>query len=904
MAMNLPQGPGPAERVRTVFGSDVAGTSNSDRPEDQDPQARQDQRDYTDAELLEEAREYLDYVDERESQNRLRSAELLRFCYRRGSQWPDKIRREREMDNRPCLEINMMPTFINQVTNDERQNRPACKIRPASSDATVEIAEIYQDLIRHIEYDSNAGAVYDNAYRYTVAANIGYWRLVTEYESERSFYQKILLKPISNIFSVYYDPDVKEPDGSDAKKCLISEEMPHAEFYRQYPDAQPIDFQNIDPALTAWMNAESVRIADYFHKVFYKETLYLLNNGQSLFESEDPNPPEEENVIPMGPPIPWPPTKGMGPWQYKDDDFKREVDRCEVRWEVINGVEVLERHQWAGKYIPVIPIYSDTVDIEGDVVRQALVDKAQDTQQMANYMVTKSAEGFAIQPLAPFVGAEGQFDQRERDWGQANTRTYPYLTYRKYDESGRELGYGPPQRSSSDVDMTQTLQQAMAFFGFINRVTGVADPLQQMEPEDRSGRAILAMERVGNTQTFHFVDNLSRAIRYGGRQLVDLIPKIYDTQREVQLLREDGTSYKQWVNQQQPQPPQQPGMPPQAPLPTINNLTVGDYDVIVDTGPNYASKRAEAANSIMEMVKVNPSIFGIAGDLLVKNMDWPGAEDIADRIKVTLPPPIQQLLASQSTDPEVAAMAAAMQQQQQQSQMQMLQMGQELQKTQQQNQQLQSQVYQHQMKGAEKDLQLKLKDGEIQQANSDAQVKMYDAQAKVMTQMMESKDVHAQIANDMRESRATEFKIIQEAMAKQEEGQIKRDELTLKTFQAVVDTISKLGPQQGAQGVEVAEQETPRAERMVETGTAPAQQTLDLEPILRGQQELAAHMGAMNGMMQNMGQMHGLMQTMAQTHQQLADHLAKPPAKARRMRAVKQKDGSFIGEELDDEDNA
>jgi len=717
--MNLPQGPGPAEKAKTVFGSNVAKTG-ADKPQDQDPQGRQDQRKYTDAELLQEAREFLDYVDERESQNRLRAAELLRFCYRRGSQWPDKIRREREQDNRPCLEINMMPTFINQVTNDERQNRPACKIRPASSDATVEIAEIYQDLIRHIEYDSNAGAVYDNAYRYCVAGGIGYWRIVTEYESEQSFYQKILLKPVNNIFSVYLD-DAKEPDGSDAEKCLVVQEMKRYDFERAYPNAQPIDWQSTDPALSAWLNADSIKVADYFHKVYWKETLYLLPDGSTRFESEGP---PTGQVVPME----WPPKKGT----YID---AREVDRCEVRWEVVNGVEVLEQHEWAGKHIPIIPVYSDVVNIEDDVIWQALVDKAQDTQQMANYMVTKSAEGFSIQPMAPYVGAEGQFDQREREWGQANTRPYPYLTYRKFGEDGKELGYGPPQRSTADVDMTQTLAQAMQFFQFINRVTGVQDPLAQQDVDDRSGRAILAQERVANTQTFHFVDNLSRAIRYSGRQLVDLIPKIYDTQREIQLLREDGTSYKQTVNQAQPMPPQQPGMPPPQPLPDLNDIRVGEYDVVVDTGPSYASKRAEASNSMMEMVKqTNGALFGIAGDLLVKNMDWPGAQDVADRIQVTLPAAIQQLMAQKSQNPQVIALGQALQKQGQDFQQQMQAMGVEFQKMQNENQTLKGQ-----------NAVLKANNA-YQQAK--AEKTNIEAMTDLQTQVMESHDVQLHAAID------------------------------------------------------------------------------------------------------------------------------------------------------------
>jgi hypothetical protein len=691
--MNGPPPGVPAQRMVTVYGSSVDGTGAPNGMPHDDPEANEGKlQTQDDAELLREAREFLDYADSADSTNRNRAQELLEFCYVRGKQWPDKVRRERESDNRPCLEYNQMPAFINQVANDERQNRPAIKVRGASDDATAQMAEIRQDLIRHIEYDSAADQCYDLAFRYAVAANMGYWRVVTEYEREDSFSQVLKIKPIKNIFSVYYDPDCTEPDGSDCTKCLVAEDLTKEEFKRRYPDAAPIDFDTTDPLITSWIKPDTVRVADWLHTVYYFDTLYLKHDGKTAYESEIGEQPEGAYVE------------------------KREVERCKVAWEVINGIEVLERHEWAGEFIPVIPVWGDVTIVDGETVRHSLIERAQDSQQMYNFWVTTAAEAAALQPKTPFLVAEGQIVGHEQEWGKANTKPYPYLQYKAVSEEGKP--YPMPSRSSPDIDVSGMLNQANICLQNMRQVIGIADPLQNMQVQDESGRAILAKERIASTATFHFVDNLSRSIRYTGKVLLDLIPHIYDTKRTLQLLREDGTQYKATVNGEM----------------GVNDLTTGDYDVVVSSGPSYASKRVEFVNSAMELAQANPQLFGVAGDLLVKNMDWPGAEKIAERLYMTLPPQIQAMDAAQSDDPKVVALGQQLQQVQQQGQQQMQAMGAQMQKLQQDNERLQSQVYKAQMQAT---------DAQSRARNSENQ-----AQADIITQQMESADVMAQERTD------------------------------------------------------------------------------------------------------------------------------------------------------------
>ena len=650
------------------------------------------------------------------------------------------------------------------------------------------MAEIRQDLIRHIEYESSADQCYDNGVRYAVVANVGYWRIVTEYESEDSFDQVLKVVPIVNPFSVYFDSDIQTVDGSDAERCLVCEDLTKEEFHRRYPDASPIDWQSTDPALSAWIKADTIRIADYLHKVHYKDTLYLMADGSRVY-GEDIEGDKPTRFDPEMQAMP-------GPNQYVD---KREVDRCEVRWEVINGVEILEEHEWAGKYLPIIPVFGDMTNIEGEVIRQGLCERGVDSQQMYNYLITNAAEAAALQPKAPYIVAEGQIDQREREWGQANNKNLPYIQYRRYDETGKDLGV--PQRSSPDIDVTGLLAQAGNFAQGMRQAIGIQDPLQMMEVQDQSGRALLAKQRITATGTFHFVDNLSRAIKLTGKVLLDLIPHIYDAPRTLQLLREDGSQYTQPVNVQQPAPPAPLGMNglpdprfPQMPAPPPDfHMGQGDYDVVVDVGPAYATKRAESADKIAQIAQSNPETWQVAGDLFVGALDLPNSEDLVERFRAMLPPQIQTIIAEKSKDPQVVAMAATMKQMQQQHEQEKQGFMAEYQKTKLENDQVKSQNAQLQVKNAMTELH-------AQQRDTTAQLKLQQEQIEAASderiQASEMHDVHVHAALDVQKMELDERKTNLEA--------------NLKVLDALVNLYSKLGPQMGAQAEGQIAQQTPQ----------------------------------------------------------------------------------------------
>jgi hypothetical protein len=185
-----------------------------------------------------------------------------------------------------------------------------------------------------------------------------------------------------------------------------------------------------------------------------------------------------------------------------------------------------------------------------------------------------------------------------------------------------------------------------------------------MTSNERSGKAILARQKEGDTGTYHYVDNLGRAVRYVGRIIIDLIPKIYDTQRIARIIGEDGKVEHAKINPEQQEPVRKIVDQAGIVIEKIYNPTVGKYDVMVETGPGYASKRQEALDAMSQLLQGNPELWAVAGDLFVKNMDWPGAQEMAKRFAKTIDP---KLLESDDKTPEMQA-----------AEMQIQAMGQEL----------------------------------------------------------------------------------------------------------------------------------------------------------------------------------------------------------------------------------
>lgn len=555
--------------------------------------------------ILRVARERFELCKDAENDFRISALDDLKF--RAGQQWPEEILNDRKAQRKPCLTINRIPTFLKQITNDQRQNRPSIKIHPIDDKADIETAKVYQGIIKHIENNSNADVAYDTAFEGAASCGRGFFRIITEYCDPMSFDQELKIKRIRNPLSVYMDPNSHEPDGSDMEWCLIIDDISPDSYKTQFKGSKLASLSNWDGIgneLVEWVSKENVRIAEYFYKIYEDAELFLLSNKETILASELPE------VLP-------PDIRIIG---------KRKTKIPKVKWCKINALEILEETVWPGTSIPVIPVYGDEIDINGKLILEGIIRNAKDPQRMYNYWASAETETIALAPRAPYIGAEGQFEGHEEQWETANIANHAFLQYKPATFQGQLLP--APQRNAFEPPVQAITQARTLASEDLKNTTGIYDASLGNRSNETSGRAIIQRNQQAQTGNFHFVDNLTRSIRHAGRILIEAIPLIYDTARAQRIIGEEGEQEVIRINELFDRKGKQ----------VSYNLNVGKYDVAVDTGPNFATKRQEAAASMLEMGKANPQLTQVAGDLMVKNMDWPGAQEIAERLKKTLPP--------------------------------------------------------------------------------------------------------------------------------------------------------------------------------------------------------------------------------------------------------------------------
>lgn len=560
-----------------------------------------------DRELLEIAKKRFALASEAETEIRSDALDDLKFSA--GEQWPADVKAARDSDRRPCLVINRLPQHIRQITNDQRQNRPAIKVSPVDDKADVKTAKIYQGLIRHIEYSSNADTAYDTGFDSSSRCGFGYFRIITDYCDPFSFEQDIRIKRVPDRFSVYLDPAYTEPDGSDTNWGFVFENIPEDDYKAQWPSselASMADWSSIGDGHSDWIKKGTVRIAEYFCKEYRETTICLVVNelGEKITVEKSEIPKDVQVQI--------------------IDERKTLVPT--IKWYKLNGMEVLERTDWPGKWIPIVPILGEELIIDGKRILAGVVRHAKDPQRMYNYWKSSETETIALAPRAPWIGAEGQFEGHEAQWATANTRNHNFLQYKPKSLGGVPLP--PPQRNVFEPPVQAITQASMLAADDLKATTGIYDAALGAQSNENSGIAIQRRNNQSQTANFHLVDNLSKSIRHGGRIVCDMIPHIYDTKRAARIIGEDGTEEVVRLNEEFDHKGEK----------VTYSMGVGKYDVTVDTGPSYETKRQEAVASMSEMSRSYPPLMGIAGDIMVKQMDWPGAQEIAERIKKTLPP--------------------------------------------------------------------------------------------------------------------------------------------------------------------------------------------------------------------------------------------------------------------------
>lgn len=591
---------------------------------------------------------------EAEQDNRELALDDLEFA-RLGKQWPDEIKSKRESESRPCMTFNRMPTFIRQVVNDGRQNKPAIKVHPSDDDADPKTAEVINGLIRNIEYGSNAEVAYDTGLDSAASCGIGYWRVGVEYACDDAFDLDIEIQPIQNAFSVYGDWADVGSDSSEWSRCFVLDAIEEAEFERKYKGGKKIDWQSeqYQSMGADWMVGEKIVVAEYWRRKKVKREILLLSDGRVVGKDWFDAPVEGiEAIYPQAEGI----TNGVLLQQQGITVAdQRESESYKVTQYILNGAEVLEENEWAGKYIPIVPVYGETINIEGKRHLKSLIRDAKDAQRNYNYWRTVTTELVALAPKMPFIGAVGQFDTDADKWQRANTDTLPYI---EYDQVG---GAPPPIRQAFAGIPAGPLQESLNASDDMKSIIGIYDASLGARSNETSGRAINARKTESDTSTFHFLDNQARAIRHTGRIILDLIPHVYNRARIIRVMGQDKTPQTVPINQQLPG--QQMGEDGVA---QIYDLTVGKYDLTVDVGPGFQTRREEAAFGMTELVRAFPQSAPVIAPHLAKAQDWPGADDIAGELKALAPQPPQQNPQIQQMQQQIQQMMQELQQANQQ----------------------------------------------------------------------------------------------------------------------------------------------------------------------------------------------------------------------------------------------
>lgn len=581
-----------------------------------------------DEKIVKEAQDRFERCESWESTARDNAREDLRFVNgdsENGYQWPNDMLTSRQAKSRPCLTMNKVRQHCLLIENDAKQNKPSVNIHPSSEEASYEGAQVFEDMIRHIEYASRAEQAYDTATEFQVRTGAGYIRVITDYEDNDSFDQSIFIRRIADPFTVYLDPDAKEVDKSDGRFAFVFDDMPRDLFEARYHDHKDEVTSNPLNAGPAWLSEDHVRVAEYWRKSQKKDMLVAMvdpDSGERSFVRKSKIPKEIWDKL-------------------KDDPTTQTRPILDDRIEcfTLAGSTIIDRKDWAGVYIPIVPVIGEETVIEGEMDRKGHVRYLKDPQRQYNYYTSAAVEVVALQSKTPYIGPMAAFEGLEGYWNDANIENFAWLPYNGKDDAGNPIEtpqrQPPPVMPEAFVKGLEISQQEMMM------VSGQYQATMGEESDEKSGKAINERQRQGDTATYHYVNNLAVAIRQVGRILVDLIPKIYDTERVVKTRAQDGSIRSVTINpnaQQAYQEQQAQNAKNDAEAQIIFNPSFGKYSVEADVGPAYATRRQEAFNAFSQIIAQNPALTNVVGDLLFQNADFPGADEIAERLRRMAPP--------------------------------------------------------------------------------------------------------------------------------------------------------------------------------------------------------------------------------------------------------------------------
>lgn len=545
-----------------------------------------------------------------------------------GEQWPPAVKTERENEGRPCLTNNVLPTFVDQAIGDQLQNKPAIKVNAVDVPSIIgedgkpqelkiknqagnkdyTLSEALTGIVKGIEYSCEAESEYDIAYQAAVESGMGYLRVRTEWVGEK-MQQEILIESIENQFSVTLDPSAKKRDYRDMNWALLDENMEKAAFELEYPDAtpEPIDGDSVDDG-GSWFSENTVRVSEYFVREPIVKELVLLSDGRTEYM-------DKLKLV-------------LDELAEKGITVKRtrKVKTFKVIWRKITGNEVLEGPtELDFTSIPIVPVWGKCSVVKKKKIFRSLIRYGKDAQRMSNYWDSAATEAVALAPKAPFIGTPEQIEGFP-EWDTANTVNHSMLRYNKQDPNDP----GPRREQPAAIPAAElTLGQTSV--DKIKSTIGMFDASRGASSQEKSGRAIIALQRQGDRGSFAFIDNLSKAITRVGRLVVEVIPKVMDTEQLARMKLSDDSEDFIMINEQIFDDESGEWV-------TIHDLGVAKYDVVVTTGPAFATQRMEAAESMIQFAQAVPQAAAVMADLIAQNSDWPGADVIAERLKKIMPP--------------------------------------------------------------------------------------------------------------------------------------------------------------------------------------------------------------------------------------------------------------------------
>ena len=612
-------------------------------------------------EFLKQAMERMDHAIKSDQHNRVAALEDLRFL--NGDQWDQGEKQRRKIRGRPTLQINVLPKYSKQVCGEMRKNKVHIKIHPVDSKADIQLARIREGIIYNVEYLSNAESIYDHAGKMLVDCGYGAWRVGTRYieDDENPFLQEIYMERILNPFTVYMDPAAKDSNFSDAEWCFITSRISRDDFKEEYGDAfVPGGNMNDTPttgtASEHWWDRDNVTIAEYFYTVYEEKEMCFLSDGQSLEKSKA----EEfiagakrafKSVSKENPEV------GISDVAAPTILKQRIVKIPHIKWAKITSTKILDQKDWAGRIIPVILVTGEETVIDGKKYIKGLIRDAKDPQKLLNYWHSSACETVALAPKAPWLATAKQIEGYEQDYLSANEDNNPVLLY-NIDPSNpnstplrQGVGQAPMAIFTEIGRAEQNIKNAIGMYN-----ADVGDTSQE-SLRDVSGKAITARQMPGDTATFIYPDKMAQAIGHGGRIINDLIPAIYDTERDARLRTMDGSESSVPINtttgnalsKMQANPQKFSGMDISKLQNTIkkegtdttsfNDITSGKYDVVVSSGPTFATQRAEAVENMVKLAMAR-NMSPVDKYFILKNCDFPGADEYAEVIRRMIPPNI------------------------------------------------------------------------------------------------------------------------------------------------------------------------------------------------------------------------------------------------------------------------